>query len=68
MPATTPQIANTEPTEMSMFAGQDHQRHPDRDDQHRHVAEEQIAEVLAREVARRDRRQHEAERGDDDDD
>src|SRR6185312_14183971 len=45
-------------------AGQDHERRTDRDDEHRHVAEEEFAEVLARVVARRSRRQHEAEGGD----
>ena len=35
------------------LAGEDHERHAERDDQHRQVGEEQIAEVLPREVAGR---------------
>ena len=43
------------------FAGEDDQRGPERDDQHRQVGEEQVAEVLAREVAGRGEREQRGE-------
>jgi hypothetical protein len=49
-------------------AGQDYQRRADRDDQHRHVSEKEIAQVLARKVARRNRSKHHGEQHDHDGD
>ena len=58
-PATTPQIANTDPTEMSISPVRMTSVMPSATMQHRQVGEEQIAQVLAREVAGRGDREDE---------
>ena len=57
-------MAKTDPTEMSISSGQDDERHPERDDEHRQVGEEEVVQVVAREEARRGQGEHEPERHD----
>ena len=46
------------------LAGEDDERHPERDDEDREVREKEVAEVVAREEARRGEGEHEPERHD----
>ena len=59
-PAATLQIANCDPTEISICPRENDQRHAERHDQHRHVRQQQVALIRGREEARRDDRQHRA--------